>query len=430
MDKGFVTKKSKIENTKDDLDCDDEEKQLVCPKFDLNNHWPFSSIRDAAIAKEYPGSDLVEFNIFPKKTKPILGNYKLRSKFEESTSQGQIYFLKDSKTDHTMVVKISELRSLEKSPWVLSGKKEQIMYIQRECIEAYCYGLLSKYSFDGTWPHFVRIYDCFLGKIQEWKLEEIPAPKKIDKRKRILLMEKEEEQRQPSEKLVKQGKEFAGQIICMEKIRKDLLSVLKTEFKSQVWWSSICQFLLTLIFLQKRHGFIHNDSHPDNIRVRKVAKDSFLYYKIGENLYLKVPTFGYLITLIDFGRSSIVKDGQRYVSSEYSNGACKGQEPLSTSFDLVRFVVTLEAKLTVIHDFDERDELRKWFREVTKNDVVEDLFSKKTLKDPMFVQVIAQDLFSKKCKNGVPENHLPLFIKRYHIEKNNIPENETIYSIS
>ena len=53
--------------------------------------------------------------------------------------------------------------------------------------------------------------------------------------------------------------------------------------------------------MQKHYSFTHNDLHINNIMYTSTSK-TFLYYKYN-NIYFKVPTYGYLFKIIDFGRS-------------------------------------------------------------------------------------------------------------------------------
>ena len=51
-------------------------------------------------------------------------------------------------------------------------------------------------------------------------------------------------------------------------------------------------------------GFLKNNfkSHSENIRVRHVPKKTILYYEM-DDIYLAVPTFGFIYIIIDFGRA-------------------------------------------------------------------------------------------------------------------------------
>ena len=51
----------------------------------------------------------------------------------------------------------------------------------------------------------------------------------------------------------------------------------------------------------KEFKFTHNDLHINNIMYTK-TDGSFLYYKFN-NVYFKVPTYGYVFKIIDFGRA-------------------------------------------------------------------------------------------------------------------------------
>ena len=58
---------------------------------------------------------------------------------------------------------------------------------------------------------------------------------------------------------------------------------------------------ICITFITKKFLFTHNDLHINNIMYTKTDR-TFLYYKFN-NIYFKVPTFGYIFKIIDFGRS-------------------------------------------------------------------------------------------------------------------------------
>ena len=80
----------------------------------------------------------------------------------------------------------------------------------------------------------------------------------------------------------------------------DLLEDIK-DIKTDVILSCIFQISFGLNYMQKHYSFTHNDLHINNIMYTSTSK-TFLYYKYN-NIYFKVPTYGYLFKIIDFGRS-------------------------------------------------------------------------------------------------------------------------------
>ena len=67
------------------------------------------------------------------------------------------------------------------------------------------------------------------------------------------------------------------------------------------WKSILMQVIMTLITYQKCFKFTHNDLHTNNIMYNTTDK-KYLYYKFNKKVY-KVPTYGKIFKLIDFGRS-------------------------------------------------------------------------------------------------------------------------------
>ena len=98
--------------------------------------------------------------------------------------------------------------------------------------------------------------------------------------------------------------DFPVQIICLEKMENTLDYLMETKGKhlnNKEWKSCLFQIIMMLITYQKVFHFTHNDLHTNNIMWNKTDK-KFINYKYN-NVYYKVPTFGKLYKIIDFGRA-------------------------------------------------------------------------------------------------------------------------------
>jgi hypothetical protein len=119
--------------------------------------------------------------------------------------------------------------------------------------------------------------------------------------------------------------------------------------------------------------------HCQNIRIRKTAKNTILYYQTLDGVKLAVPTFGTICVLIDFGRACFAhhKESDLLVSSEFaSGGSCNGYVPDTRNIDLVRFILSIEDQLKVITDDVKKKEISDFFKTVCTTDTGLDLFEK------------------------------------------------------
>jgi len=76
--------------------------------------------------------------------------------------------------------------------------------------------------------------------------------------------------------------------------------------KDARWSAWILQVMSALTVAQYYYGFVHNDLHTNNIMWSETT-ETHLYYRLtGKNgtKYYKVPTYGRLMKIIDFGRAS------------------------------------------------------------------------------------------------------------------------------
>jgi hypothetical protein len=89
--------------------------------------------------------------------------------------------------------------------------------------------------------------------------------------------------------------------------------IVNNKIKDGEWESIIMQILFTLITYQKVFEFTHNDLHTNNIVYVSTPKQ-YLYYKYN-NAHYKVPTFGKIYKIIDFGRA-IYKFKNKFICSD------------------------------------------------------------------------------------------------------------------
>lgn len=111
------------------------------------------------------------------------------------------------------------------------------------------------------------------------------------------------------------------QITLMEKCTGTLYELMMMNLDSEKHLAWMTQVLFALAYAQRNFGLTHNDLHANNIMYVPYEKE-YLYYNCGGQLY-KVPTFGYLIKIIDFERgiASIklagMKESKIFMSDHY-----------------------------------------------------------------------------------------------------------------
>ena len=161
---------------------------------------------------------------------------------------------------------------------------------------------------------------------------------------------------------------FPVHVICMEScICTFNHFIMNNEMTTEEWYASLMQIIMILLIYQKAFNFTHNDLHTNNIMFN-YTETKYIYYIYNGNTY-KVPTFGKIFKIIDFGRSiytfdkkifcsdSYEKDGdayEQYNCEPYLNHNKPRIEP-NMSFDLCRLGCSLFDYL--IHDICETTKL-------------------------------------------------------------------------
>jgi hypothetical protein len=169
-------------------------------------------------------------------------------------------------------------------------------------------------------------------------------------------------------------RDFPVQLIFMEKFEGTLDELLINEIitDEQELSSAFMQVIMTLLTYKRAYGFTHNDLHTSNI-MYKSTDHEYLYYIFNGTLY-KVPTYGRIFTLIDFGRAiykykghifcsdSFEKDGDAYTqyNTEPFFNPNKARIDPNPSFDLCRLGCSLyDIALDGKYDTEELNEYQK-----------------------------------------------------------------------
>ena len=159
---------------------------------------------------------------------------------------------------------------------------------------------------------------------------------------------------------------YPVQMICMEKCDGTLDDLFANEkVDEKIGASILFQIVMILMIYQKMFSFTHNDLHTNNIMYVE-TNEEFLYYTYDKKHY-KVPTYGKVFKIIDFGRAifkfqgktfcsdSFAKDGDastQYNCEPFMNSKRPRLEP-NNSFDLCRLGSSL---FDFVMDIDDKDE--------------------------------------------------------------------------
>ena len=109
---------------------------------------------------------------------------------------------------------------------------------------------------------------------------------------------------------------FPVQLICLEHCENTFDNlIINGELKQEEWFSALMQIIMSLITYQKMFAFTHNDLHTNNIMYIPTNK-KHLYYLYKKKVY-KVPTFGKIYKIIDFGRAIYKFNGKLFCSDSF-----------------------------------------------------------------------------------------------------------------
>lgn len=214
-----------------------------------------------------------------------------------------------------------------------------------------------------------------------------------------------------------------------------------SQIEYEKWTAWLWQIIAALYQAQKNFMFTHNDLHTNNIVWCNTSLE-YLYYKYN-NISYKVPTYGYIFQIIDFGRSIYTAQNIQSISMDFFPGfEAEGQYNFgpfydddypkvhpNRNFDLCRLACSLIRSL-----FPENPEEKKNGKVLTKeeNVIVREtidplfnmlwLWTKTNSGDSVFEGPLGEEkypgfelysIIAETCHNASPENQLanPCFQK-------------------
>jgi len=214
------------------------------------------------------------------------------------------------------------------------------------------------------------------------------------------------------------------------------LCATTTDTTKHLAWLS--QVIFALAYAQRNYSFTHNDLHSNNVMYVPTDKE-YLYYNSSGSFY-RVPTFGYIIKIIDFERGigSVkimgMKEPKLFMSDHFSvDEEAGGQynfEPWyvskypeikpNPSFDLVRLATSIFWDLfpegPECLDYRANPVFTRLIKWMTTEDGGSVLFGKKEAKHDRYHGFHLYKAITRYCKNAVPRTELISLKSVYNID--------------
>ena len=240
--------------------------------------------------------------------------------------------------------------------------------------------------------------------------------------------------------------DFPVQMICLEKCKGTLDKLfVKKALDIETAASALFQVILTLFAYQRAFQFTHNDLHTNNIMYIDTTEE-YLYYKAAGKFF-KVPTYGKIFKLIDFGRAIYKFQGRIFCSDSFAPGGDASTqyncEPFfndkkprlepNMSFDLCRlgcsiydFILDIDEQLDPDNDLDILQKtIIDWVSDDNNKNVLYKSNGEERYPNFKLYKMIARTVHNKS-----PEDQFknPLFAS-FEILKKNIPKGVVIMNL-
>ena len=178
----------------------------------------------------------------------------------------------------------------------MNNKFNDVVYNKNSSnnIEIFVNYLVSKLQENSISPSFCKFYGCYLVNMNKYTYDV-------------------SEEDDVSNDIINMANFYDGNYLELNNIYSYLLVTEKADYDIDflkkintldynLFVSFVFQIFCAIITMNNIFGIKHNDLHLGNIMV-KTTKKQFLYYKL-HNIIFRVPTYGYIIKIIDWGRAT------------------------------------------------------------------------------------------------------------------------------
>ena len=139
---------------------------------------------------------------------------------------------------------------------------------------------------------------------------------------------------------------FPVLMIAIEHCHNTFDNLIRTnKLTNDEWFSALMQIVMILLAYQKAYSMTHNDLHTNNVMFVPTEK-KYLYYCFNKTYY-KVPTFGRIFKIIDFGRAIYKFNDALFCSDSFKVGG-----DASTQYNTEPFMNDRKPRLDPNHSFD------------------------------------------------------------------------------
>ena len=239
------------------------------------------------------------------------------------------------------------------------------------------------------------------------------------------------------------------QITVIEKCTGTLYELFKANPESHKHLAWLSQVVFALAFAQRTFAFTHNDLHSNNVMYVPTTSEYF-YYNCAGLLY-RVPTYGYLIKIIDFERGigmvklSGLKEPKLFMSDHFSideeAGGQYNYEPWynskfqevkpNPSFDLVRLATSLFWDLFPEGpdnlEYASNPVFRIFIKWLTLEDGSSIMFKVGDAKHDRYHGFHLYKAISRFCKDAVPRKEIALLKGYYGVDS--VPEGVSVLCV-
>lgn len=214
-----------------------------------------------------------------------------------------------------------------------------------------CY-LTSKLRDENISPSFNRYFGCYYANLDKYTYDITSSESIINQLEDLLNTNENIRYHQKSSESFMEYSNVPTYLLVTEYERFSIDYLLLNELLSyELIMSFVFQIFAAITTMKKHFGIKHNDLHFGNIMISKTDK-KFIYYSCNQTQY-KVPTYGYIFKIIDWGRSTynfngivgknnvFTGPGECFEQYIYSRINESGKEPLELDYgdwtDIIMF---------------------------------------------------------------------------------------------